>query len=114
MRTLHNATQTSRQGQALGDIERHLLDGGYCPDCGSIKLIRGPQGGLCINTLCEACGSEFNHGPFPQRLSDAGACDPKRQREAYGVGKIRGEAAAPPFTVRDVDGTNEQHVHPGA
>lgn len=31
-----------------------------CPDCGCYQFYKGPEGGLCHNTKCAHCGSEFN------------------------------------------------------
>lgn len=61
-----------------------------CPDCQIGKLCKGPEGGCSMNTMCNHCTSEFNLtiGPswvIGERISDAGAGDPKRARCLYGI-----------------------------
>lgn len=72
--------RTLKDGDKLTDEEAERFSAGSCPDCGCIKLVEGPHGGLSINFYCgddEACGSRFNFmGPFGiERIS---AASPKK------------------------------------
>ncbi len=43
-----------------------------CPDCGK-GLLKGPEGGMCVNVKCSGCSAEFNAvipGKRVQRITD--------------------------------------------
>lgn len=69
----------------LGQADRKQLREGKCPQCSSPNLIEGPRGGLAVNTLCPACGAEFNVGPNAWIAESLGPCPIERQREFYCV-----------------------------
>jgi len=43
-----------------------------CPDCGSLKFLRGPSGGMSENMRCATCGHNYNMGlpMFVERISN--------------------------------------------
>lgn len=46
--------------QIVGLTDSELVRKGKCPDCKSGQLLQGPQGGACMNVLCDSCLHEFN------------------------------------------------------
>ncbi len=50
--------------EKLKGRKKMLLQRGYCPDCATQTLLRGPEGGLCQNVKCSKCEAEFNVGPI--------------------------------------------------
>ena len=43
-----------------------------CPDCGSLKFLRGPSGGFSENMRCATCGHNYNIALpwFVERISN--------------------------------------------
>jgi hypothetical protein len=59
-------TRSSKKHDPLTEYECELIknSGSHgrnycCPDCGG-ELLRGPEGGMSINSACDKCHSEFN------------------------------------------------------
>ncbi len=49
----------SKEDADLKRCERALAKG-KCPDCGSTRILGGPEGGLCKNFMCGDCGEGWN------------------------------------------------------
>ena len=68
-------SRSSLKGEKLTESETKQFAALKCPDCGEAQLMKGPEGGLCINVYCdnETCGSRFNvMGVFGiERISSA-------------------------------------------
>lgn len=85
---------TEKNGESLTDwenfwIAKHL----NCPDCEGGKLLKGPEGGMSMNCLCEFCWSEFNITLFNdgkgtqcwgERITDKCGADEQRLK-FYGI-----------------------------
>jgi hypothetical protein len=65
-RTMAGQSKVKSMSKSLTGEEEKALKEGRCPDCDSKdKWQMGPSGGLCRNTRCGGCLSEFNVGPSP-------------------------------------------------
>jgi hypothetical protein len=68
-------TRSGKDGEDLTPWEREQLAKLTCPDCGAhSSLLKGPQGGMSFNALCENCFSEFNIAIFPYRDRNRYVC----------------------------------------
>lgn len=59
----------SERGESLLQSEcEHIMKTSRCPDCETGVLLKGPEGGICMNVLCEQCGARFNLSMMPELL----------------------------------------------
>ncbi|MCX5909953.1 MAG: hypothetical protein NTY64_22955, partial [Deltaproteobacteria bacterium] len=67
------------------DLAQKMFKGekATCPDCGGMRFLEGPHGGLCVNIKCSECGSTFNVNPpfFAERI---GGEEPQRIEDGQG------------------------------
>lgn len=81
--------RTFKDGEFLSsDEESFIREHLKCPDCGTGKLLKRPEGGGSINTKCstKSCGSQFNFGLLTERISDA---SPNKRPEMVSTGVFR-------------------------
>ena len=72
--------------------ETAKLQNGICPDCGSNKILGGPQGPGSQNVLCDACKMQFNmpttRGDYGQRIGVLKPDNPGIPMKIPGEGSI--------------------------